>query len=105
MARSVKRRDKPSRLAQRTASVNLQFALPILVSAQTDSTASASAPRASSAAHRVVPVTARLATVADSLDSNLESCCDPTMSASRSNPGAFFAPKWHSQLAWNQCEP
>ena len=27
------------------------------------------------------------------------------MSASRSNPGAFFAPKWHSQLAWNQCEP
>ena len=82
-----------------------QFAFPILVSAQTDSTVSASAPRASSAAHRVVPVTARLATVADSRDSNLESCCGPTMSASRSNPGAFFAPKWHSQLAWNQCEP
>ena len=79
--------------------------VPDLSQRQTDSTASASAPRASSAAHRVVPVTARLATVADSLDSNLESCCDPTMSASRSNPGAFFAPKWHSQLAWNQCEP
>ena len=75
------------------------------VSAPRHSTASGSASRASSAAHRVVPVTARLATVADSLDSNLKSCCDPTMSASRSNPGAFFAPKWHSQLAWNQCEP
>ena len=73
--------------------VNLQVALAMSVSAPRHSTASGSASRASSAAHRVVPVTARLATVADSRDSNLESCCGPDSERLSSRPWRFFCSK------------
>lgn len=61
--------------------------------ARTDSSGRASASRPRSAAHRVVVLTARPATVADSRDSNLESCCGPDNERLSSRPWRFFCSK------------
>ena len=63
------------------------------MSARTDSAGRASASRPRSAAHRVVVLTARPATVADSRDSNLESCCGPDNERLSSRPWRFFCSK------------
>ena len=61
--------------------------------ARTDSSGRASASRPRSAAHRVVVLTARPATVADSRDSNLESCCGSDNERLSSRPWRFFCSK------------
>ena len=66
---------------------------PLSVGARTDSSGRASASRPRSAAHRVVVLTARPATVADSRDSNLESCCGPDNERLSSRPWRFFCSK------------